>query len=84
MGRSDSKRKGPQAISLDLAFPGFDHVYGLPERATSLALKPTVGGAAAGAVLCLLCLQHCCAVSRAGRPCLGAWDLLPLGPCCCS
>jgi hypothetical protein len=39
----DSKPKGPTAISLDLGFPGFSHLYGLPERATSLALKPTRG-----------------------------------------
>mmetsp|Transcript_27755 Transcript_27755/g.70759 ORF Transcript_27755/g.70759 Transcript_27755/m.70759 type:complete len:905 (-) Transcript_27755:229-2943(-) len=41
LGHTDSKPKGPEAMSLDLSFPGFDHVYGLPERATSLALKPT-------------------------------------------
>lgn len=39
----DSKPKGPEAMSLDISFPGFEHVYGLPERATSLALKPTAG-----------------------------------------
>ena len=37
----DSKPFGPQAMSLDLSFPGFEHVYGIPERATSFALKPT-------------------------------------------
>ena len=37
----DSKPFGPQAMSLDIAFPGFEHVYGIPERATSFALKPT-------------------------------------------
>ena len=30
---TDSKPKGPQAISLDLTFPESDHVYGIPERA---------------------------------------------------
>jgi hypothetical protein len=40
-GHSDSKPRGPQAISLDLAFPGAAHAYGLPERATSLALRAT-------------------------------------------
>jgi hypothetical protein len=44
LGHSDSKPKGPEAISLDLAFPGAKHVYGIPERATSLALGPTAGG----------------------------------------
>jgi hypothetical protein len=42
-GHSDSKPKGPEAISFDLTFVGAKHVYGLPERATSMALKPTVG-----------------------------------------
>eukprot|EP00884_Botryococcus_braunii_P010406 jgi/Botrbrau1/19367/Bobra.0338s0002.1 len=42
-GHVDSKPKGPEAISFDLTFLGFKHVYGLPERATSLALKPTAG-----------------------------------------
>lgn len=40
-GHTDSKPKGPEALSLDLVFPGFDHVYGLPERATALSLQPT-------------------------------------------
>eukprot|EP01025_Chloroclados_australasicus_P058075 TRINITY_DN7270_c0_g1_i1.p1 TRINITY_DN7270_c0_g1~~TRINITY_DN7270_c0_g1_i1.p1 ORF type:complete len:901 (-),score=109.22 TRINITY_DN7270_c0_g1_i1:483-3185(-) len=39
----DSKPKGPEAISFDASFPGNSRVYGLPERATKLALKPTVG-----------------------------------------
>ncbi|MEW5317328.1 MAG: hypothetical protein WDW38_008637 [Sanguina aurantia] len=42
-GHLDSKPKGPESMSLDLSFPGCDHVYGLPERATSLALKATTG-----------------------------------------
>jgi hypothetical protein len=45
-GHTDSKPKGPEAISLDLAFPGAQNVYGIPERATSLALKPTTGARA--------------------------------------
>ncbi|KAJ9510644.1 hypothetical protein QJQ45_027546, partial [Haematococcus lacustris] len=44
LSHTDSKPKGPEALSLDIGFPGADHVYGLPERATSLALKPTTGG----------------------------------------
>ena len=39
----DTKPRGPEAISLDLAFPAAAHVYGLPEHATSFALKPTTG-----------------------------------------
>ncbi len=42
-GHSDSKPKGPEAITLDASFIGASHVYGIPERATSLALKPTRG-----------------------------------------
>lgn len=38
----DSKPRGPEAISFDLSFPGFSNVYGIPEHATSLSLKPTV------------------------------------------
>ena len=39
----DSKPKGPAAISFDVHFPGTRHLYGLPERASSLALQPTRG-----------------------------------------
>ena len=39
---TDSKPRGPEAIAFDLTFPGFNHVYGIPEHATSLSLKPTV------------------------------------------
>lgn len=42
-GHKDSKPKGPQAITLDISFPGALHAYGIPEHATSLSLKPTVG-----------------------------------------
>ncbi|KAL3163000.1 hypothetical protein ABBQ32_009432 [Trebouxia sp. C0010 RCD-2024] len=40
---TDSKPHGPEAISFDLSFPRVQHVYGLPEHATSFALKPTIG-----------------------------------------
>lgn len=52
MGHTDSKPKGPEAMSLDLVFPGFQNVYGIPERATSLSLRPTNGAHAAAAVQC--------------------------------
>jgi len=39
---TDEKARGPEAISFDISFPTHREVYGLPERATSLALKPTV------------------------------------------
>jgi alpha-glucosidase (family GH31 glycosyl hydrolase) len=44
LGHQDTKPKGPEALSLDISFPGYEHVYGIPERATSLALKPTTSG----------------------------------------
>ena len=37
----DSKPRGPEAVSWDLSFHGVDHVYGIPQRATSLSLQPT-------------------------------------------
>ena len=40
---TDSKPKGPEAISLDLSFAAAQHVYGLPEHATALSLNPTIG-----------------------------------------
>lgn len=43
-GNTDSKPKGPESISMDITFPGFSHVYGLPEHAGPLSLKQTKGG----------------------------------------
>ena len=40
---SDTKPKGPSSIALDFSFPGSEHVYGLPEHASTLALKNTIG-----------------------------------------
>ncbi|KAH7292375.1 hypothetical protein KP509_29G065300 [Ceratopteris richardii] len=40
---TDSRPRGPQSISFDVTFHGADHVYGIPEHATSLALKYTRG-----------------------------------------
>jgi mannosyl-oligosaccharide alpha-1,3-glucosidase len=42
-GHTDSKPKGPQAISFDITFLNFQNVYGLPERATNLSLPVTSG-----------------------------------------
>ncbi|KAK7282257.1 hypothetical protein RIF29_10900 [Crotalaria pallida] len=42
-GHTDSRPHGPQSISFDVSFYGADFVYGIPEHATSLALKPTRG-----------------------------------------
>ncbi|CAG8595880.1 3011_t:CDS:10, partial [Gigaspora margarita] len=43
-GKEDSKPNGPESIGLDISFPGFSHVYGIPEHASSLSLKETRGG----------------------------------------
>lgn len=40
---TDSKPRGPSAVAMDTSFPGASHVYGIPEHATSLALKNTDG-----------------------------------------
>ncbi|XP_065662166.1 neutral alpha-glucosidase AB isoform X2 [Hydra vulgaris] len=40
----DSKPYGPSSIGMDVSFVGFEHVYGIPEHADSLALKNTSPG----------------------------------------
>ncbi|XP_027329668.1 probable glucan 1,3-alpha-glucosidase [Abrus precatorius] len=40
---TDTRPYGPQSISFDVSFYDADFVYGIPERATSLVLKPTRG-----------------------------------------
>ncbi|KAI5404930.1 probable glucan 1,3-alpha-glucosidase isoform X2 [Lathyrus oleraceus] len=40
---TDKRPYGPQSISFDVSFYDADFVYGIPERATSLVLKPTRG-----------------------------------------
>ncbi|XP_054807116.1 probable glucan 1,3-alpha-glucosidase [Prosopis cineraria] len=40
---TDTRPYGPQSISFDVSFYGADFVYGIPEHATSFALKPTRG-----------------------------------------
>ncbi|XP_043690033.1 probable glucan 1,3-alpha-glucosidase [Telopea speciosissima] len=40
---TDTRPFGPQSISFDVSFYGADFVYGIPERASSFALKPTRG-----------------------------------------
>ncbi|KAK4490626.1 hypothetical protein RD792_001314 [Penstemon davidsonii] len=40
---TDTRPYGPQSISFDVSFYEADFVYGIPEHATSLALKPTKG-----------------------------------------
>ena len=43
-GNTDSKPRGPESVALDITFPGYDHVYGIPEHAGPLSLKQTRGG----------------------------------------
>jgi alpha 1,3-glucosidase len=40
-GNTDSKPRGPESLSIDITFPGYEHVYGIPEHAGSLSLKET-------------------------------------------
>eukprot|EP00741_Cyanophora_paradoxa_P006746 tig00001038_g6525.t1 len=40
---TDKKPFGPASMGTDFTFLGAKHVYGIPERATSMALKPTRG-----------------------------------------
>ncbi|KAL3423089.1 glucosidase ii alpha subunit [Phlyctema vagabunda] len=43
-GHTDPKPRGPESVALDITFPGYEHVYGIPEHAGSLSLKQTRGG----------------------------------------
>ncbi|MBE7182765.1 MAG: glycoside hydrolase family 31 protein, partial [Terriglobus roseus] len=43
-GNTDTKPRGPESIGLDITFPGYEHVYGIPEHAGPLSLKETRGG----------------------------------------
>ncbi|KAF2455613.1 glucosidase II alpha subunit [Lineolata rhizophorae] len=43
-GNTDSKPRGPESVALDISFPGYEHVYGIPEHASSMSLKQTRGG----------------------------------------
>ncbi|XP_075262782.1 neutral alpha-glucosidase C-like [Convolutriloba macropyga] len=40
----DSKPKGPASVGMDIGFPGFKHVYGVPEHADSFNLRNTLDG----------------------------------------
>ncbi|KAF2769761.1 putative alpha-glucosidase [Teratosphaeria nubilosa] len=43
-GNTDSKPRGPEAVALDITFPGYEHVYGVAEHTGPLSLKETRGG----------------------------------------
>ena len=40
-GNTDSKPKGPESVAMDITFPAYEHVYGIPGHAGPLALKET-------------------------------------------
>ena len=40
-GNTDSKPKGPESVALDITFPGYEHVYGIPGHTGPLSLKET-------------------------------------------
>ena len=40
-GNTDSKPRGPESIGLDISFPGYEHVYGIPSHTGPLSLKET-------------------------------------------
>lgn len=40
-GNTDSKPKGPESIGLDITFPGYSNVYGIPGHTGPLSLKET-------------------------------------------
>jgi alpha 1,3-glucosidase len=40
-GSTDTKPRGPESIALDISFPGYNYVYGIPEHASSMSLKQT-------------------------------------------
>ncbi|KAK9476504.1 glycosyl hydrolases family 31-domain-containing protein [Lipomyces japonicus] len=44
-GKEDKKPKGcPESIALDITFPGYEHVFGIPEHADKFSLRETRGG----------------------------------------
>ena len=40
-GNTDTKPKGPESVAMDITFPEYEHVYGIPGHAGPLALKET-------------------------------------------
>lgn len=40
-GNTDTKPKGPESIALDISFPGYEHVFGIPEHTGPLSLRET-------------------------------------------
>lgn len=42
-GATDTKPRGPEAVAMDISFPGYEHVYGLAEHTGPLSLIETRG-----------------------------------------
>ena len=40
-GNTDSKPRGPESVGLDITFPGYAHVFGIPEHTGPLSLRET-------------------------------------------
>ena len=40
-GNTDSKPKGPESVGMDIVFPNYEHVYGIPGHTGPLSLKET-------------------------------------------
>ncbi len=77
---TDSKPMGPEAISMDLTFHGSPHLYGLPEHATSLSLRPTVGEPSACSLKELPAPVHPAPVPPACAACQSLSAVRPCSP----
>jgi alpha 1,3-glucosidase len=40
-GNTDTKPRGPESVALDVTFPGYEHVFGVPEHTGPLSLRQT-------------------------------------------
>ena len=40
-GHTDSKPRGPESVAMDVTFPGYGHVYGIPEHSGPMSLRQT-------------------------------------------
>ena len=40
-GNTDSKPRGPESVGLDISFPGYGHVFGIPEHTGPFSLRET-------------------------------------------
>lgn len=43
-GNTDSKPRGPESVAMDVTFPGYEHLYGIPEHTGPMSLKQTRKG----------------------------------------